>query len=739
MEKTFAIKFLAKGGKRLADSLRATEQAALTLDKALVGIHGPDQKANANLARLTAAARRGGQAVNLAGNKWNLAAGQMQAAGRQAKALASRHEKLASATKAMDPAEQISQYRSLKRELKEVKLATRLGGEAGTDAKRAWREKALQLRALSAGLKKAGIDTRNLARHERQLADQARKAAARLEAQARATAKITAGRQMRQSALSEATGVIAPALALAAPLKQAIGFESAMADVRKVMNFPEPDGLKKLAKRLLVLSARDIPLSAKGLAQIAAAGGQLGVKAKNIEPFIVTTAKMAVAFDMTADEAGDASAKLANVFNLPVTRVERLGDAINHLSDNTAAKAREIVRAMLRVGGISKEFGLTAVQTSALTGAFVALGKPPEVAGTAVNGLLTKLMIADKAGKKAKAALAALGLKASQLKYDIGKDAQGALLNFLEAVSKMPKADRMGILVDMFGAEYADDISTLTGSLDKYRQALKLVGREGNYAGSMQKEFANRSATTQNNLQLLANKANQAAINFGTVLLPALNSEASAMGWVSDTLANLQERFPLVTGAVTKTTAAVLALVVGFKAAKMAGKFLGGGFKEISGLFGKLRAGRAGKRGLANGGGSGLGSGGEAAGGLAAGLSGATPVFVTNWPSGGLGGVDLGGGGRGPQGKGPAGGKGAGRPGPPGSGPGGWQGVAFQGRRQAGRWGWGIGRPGRRAWQERPGQTGRQGPWQNRRQSRFEIPGQENSRGGLVGRWGLCG
>lgn len=648
MEKTFAIKFLAKGGKRLADSLKATEQAALTLDKALVGIHGPDQKANANLARLAAAARQGGQAANLAGgelqatarkskelaanqdrlaaaarqgsqagnlagNKWNLAAGQMQAAGRQAKALSARQEKLAAATKATDPAEQISQYRALKRELKEIKLATRAGGDAATEAKRAWREKAGQLKAVSAGLKRAGIDTRNLARHERQLAEQARKATARLEAQARATAKITAGRQMRQSAMAEAPGIIAPALALAAPLKQAIDFESAMADVRKVVNFPEPDGLKKMAKRLLAMSARDIPLSAKGLAQIAAAGGQLGIAAKNIEPFVVTTAKMAVAFDMTADEAGDASAKLSNVFNLPISQVGRLGDAINHLSDNTAAKAREIVRAMLRVGGISKEFGLTAVETSALTGAFVALGKPPEVAGTAVNGLLTKLMTADKAGKKAKAALAALGMNASQLKQDIGKDAQGALLNFLEAVAKMPKADRMGILVDMFGAEYADDISTLTGSLDKYRQSLKLVGRESNYAGSMQKEFANRSATTQNNLQLLANKANQAAINFGTVLLPALNSGASALGWVADTLADLQERFPLVTGVVTKTTAAVLALVVGFKAAKMAGKFLGGGFKEISGLFGRLRAGRAGKRGRAAGGVSGLGSGGGAA------------------------------------------------------------------------------------------------------------------------------
>ena len=62
--------------------------------------------------------------------------------------------------------------------------------------------------------------------------------------------------------------------ALRKPVSAAVEFESAMADVRKVVNFEAPDGLEKLGDELRNLS-RTIPVSAKGLAEIAAAGAAL--------------------------------------------------------------------------------------------------------------------------------------------------------------------------------------------------------------------------------------------------------------------------------------------------------------------------------------------------------------------------------------------------------------------------------------------------------------------------------
>ncbi|MGP5371458.1 hypothetical protein ACTXN4_28945, partial [Pseudomonas helleri] len=77
-------------------------------------------------------------------------------------------------------------------------------------------------------------------------------------------------------------------------------------------------------------------------------------------------------------------------------------------------------------------------------------------------------------------------ISADSLKTAIGKDAQGALTSFLGTVAKVPKADRMGLLVDLFGLEYADDIAVLAGSMDTYATSLKTVSDESNYKGSME-------------------------------------------------------------------------------------------------------------------------------------------------------------------------------------------------------------------------------------------------------------
>jgi TP901 family phage tail tape measure protein len=434
---------------------------------------------------------------------------------------------------------------------------------------------------------------------------------------------------------SEVAAVGAPVLAVSLPVKKAIEFESAMAGVRKVVDFKEPDGLNKFGRDLIRLSKKEIPISAAGLAEIAAAGGQLGVAEKSLLPFVKTTAKMAVAFDMMPDEAGNASAKLSNVFKVPISQVGRLGDAINHLSDNTAAKANEITRSMLRVGGVSNQFGLSAQNAAALTAAFIGLGKPPEVAGTAINGMLTKLMTAEKGEKKFKQALDAMGYDAYELKDAIQNDAQGTLLSFLETIGQMDKADQMGILVDLFGREYADDIATLVGSLDKYKEALGFVAKEQNYLGSMNKEFQNKAKTTANTLQLLGNKLSGQFISTGDDQLSVVNGLAVSAGKVLDVVSDLSAEFPRAASGLAHLVGGAAAAIAVFKGLKLAGRFFKSGYSDIAGLGRKglnLARGKRGKRGHGR-----KGKGGVL-GGLAGAASGATPVFVVNMPGGGLGG-----------------------------------------------------------------------------------------------------
>jgi len=482
----------------------------------------------------------------------------------------------------------IEGYRRLKRELKELQIRMKIGGEESRRASIAWRETAEKLRKLKKELDIAGISVKKLADYEKLLTAQTQ----RLNRQLEHLAKAEKMAKMRADAFSGWQTLVGAGVALIGPIKAAMDFETAMAEVRKVVDFASKKDLRQFQAELMKLS-KVIPLSQAELAEIAAAGGQLGVPRKELGKFIELAAKMAVAFDMSADEAGDAMAKLSNIFHIPIIKMGELGDVINHLSNNTAAKAREIVNVLKRVGGTAKQFGLSAKQTAALADAFIALGRPPEIAGTAINAMLTKLATADRQGKKFQNALAAVGFSAEELKDAIQKDAQGALLKFLKALKAVPKEELAGIITDLFGMEYSDDISLLVGSLDKYEKALKLVGDRASYAGSMQKEFQERANTTANNLQLLRNRINALAINVGSVVLPAVNKVISVIGWGVDKIVGFMEKFPLLTNIVVGALAGIASAVAIFKAGSIGLKFVVGGLGE---LFYRFRAGIEGAR-----------------------------------------------------------------------------------------------------------------------------------------------
>lgn len=381
-------------------------------------------------------------------------------------------------------------------------------------------------------------------------------------------------RGSREKMRSEVMGVIASVGTVIMPIKVAMDFESSMAEVRKVVDFDTPQQFKQMGDDLLQMTHR-IPMTGRELAQIAASGGRLGIARKDIAGFTETVSKMSVAFDMAAEEAGDSMAKLANVYEIPIAQIGRLGDAINHLSNSSPAKAENIINSLERVGGVAKQFGLTELQTASLANAFISLGRRPEVAATAINGMLTKLATADRQGKKFQTALKAIGTSAQELKANIAKNGEQALVDFLKQLNKLPKADQMGTLVDLFGLEYADDVAVLAGSVETYEKsirALKETGRDGKplFTGSMDKEFAARSATTANNVQLLKNQLMHLAISIGSVMLPAVNSLVAGLKpWV-DYFIRLSEAHPELVQNVYK----LIAALVGFKAGSFVVRYL---------------------------------------------------------------------------------------------------------------------------------------------------------------------
>nr|WP_251841206.1 phage tail tape measure protein [Campylobacter jejuni] len=334
-----------------------------------------------------------------------------------------------------------------------------------------------------------------------------------------------------------------------------INFESAMADVRKVVNFDEGDDIKKMSADILKMT-RVLPATAEELAAIAAAGGQIGLGSKDVREFTGLVTKMKVAFDMSAEDVGDSVAKIKNILGISLKDMEDLGDSINNLSDNSASKAREIIDVMKRTAAAGKQIGFTKEQIAALSSSFISLGKGPEVAGTAINSLYRVLATADNMGTKAESAFAKLGISGAFLKQASFDDPQKALDMFLQRISKLDQKEQMGVLVDIFGREFADDMATLVGGLDTYKEALKNASDEAK-KGSLQREFDIRAATTENSITKMKSAFKELSIAIGNNLLEPISNAALVLQGFINKLTNFAINSP-------KLTTTIIGIGIGF-------------------------------------------------------------------------------------------------------------------------------------------------------------------------------
>jgi len=145
--------------------------------------------------------------------------------------------------------------------------------------------------------------------------------------------------------------------AISSPIKSAMAFESAMADVRKVVDFPTPAAFKAFGEQIKEMSTR-LPVAVAGLAEIAAAAGQAGIAQKDILRFTEAAAKIGVAFDISASESGEALAKMMAGLGMTIDEVTLLSDAMNHLSNAQASSAASILDVVRRVGASGTQIGV---------------------------------------------------------------------------------------------------------------------------------------------------------------------------------------------------------------------------------------------------------------------------------------------------------------------------------------------------------------------------------------------
>lgn len=326
-----------------------------------------------------------------------------------------------------------------------------------------------------------------------------------------------------------AGGVLAVAAGVKKTADESIKFETSMAEVQKAVNGLDDKGLAQLRQTILDIS-KTSPLAKEEIAKLVAQAGFAGRPNQDLARFAEFSAKAAVAFDMSAEQAGDSLAKLGNVFTLNQKGIEDLADTVNLLGDSTAAKEPEIINFLQRVGGGAKILGLSAQQAAAFGSAIMELGVAPEVAGTGFNALMTKIASVEKQGDEFQDGLKAMGLSAKKVRQIMDREGPAkALQTILQSIDKLPQAQKMGVLTDMFGMQYSDDVARMAGNMGGLAKALGLVANQATAAGSVERTFKIFTDTTQAKIDTLGNSFNTLATALGDKFSPALGRGAEAL------------------------------------------------------------------------------------------------------------------------------------------------------------------------------------------------------------------
>lgn len=408
-------------------------------------------------------------------------------------------------------------------------------------------------------------------------ADQYKAAQARvaqqLEKTKRAQERLNAAQKNQQELQQNAgaiRGEMVDTVAMSAPLvyatKSAMDFETAMLGVAKQVQGARDDSGKLTAtyfqmKKEIQLLGRELPIPTNEIAAMVEAGARMNVPKQHLISFTKEVAKMATAFEMPADEIGEAMGKLSNVMNIPIQKIGQLADTINYLDDNALAKGKDIIGVMQRVGGTAKN--MSPDQLAALASTFLSLGKSEEVAATATNAIIRELEIANEQPKRFQNALEKLGMSSEQINKGMVKDTQGTILKVLQAINKLPKEKQAEVTVGLFGKEYGDDVAALANSINEYKRQLGLLD-DAKKKGSMDREFNARMSTSQAQMDLLKNSARETATSIGDVLLPGLNSLFQILAKVAQKASELAQEYPNVTKALVMGSTALIAAKLGW-------------------------------------------------------------------------------------------------------------------------------------------------------------------------------
>ena len=417
-------------------------------------------------------------------------------------------------------------------------------------------EQKSELDSLSGSLSKAGFKTDDFAKSQKKLA-------AKMSIQENYGAMKEHFGKAGTYAKSAMKRTAAFGAAAAVPLKFAIDEESVNAEIAKVADFANDKQKKEVTDSLKKMITTEIPMSYQEIGELAAAGAQGGIETVDLSKFSELAAKMGVAFDMEAGEAGQKMANWKAAFGMDMNELKALGDKVNYLGNNSAASASSISNVISRVGALGEVAGVGSGEVAGLGAAMVAMGTQDDVAATGIKKVLTTLASGGN-----KATKNYLGMGGADLSKAMKADGAGTIIAVFEKIKALNPEEQTAALKDIFGQQNIGSIAPLLNNLDLVKEYLGMVGDKSKYSGSMQKEFEAQAGTTANQLKILKNQAKDAGMVIGGAMLPTFKKGVEKLQEWATNIKKFAEENPKAMETILKITGAVAGIAVAIPVVK---------------------------------------------------------------------------------------------------------------------------------------------------------------------------
>ena len=346
--------------------------------------------------------------------------------------------------------------------------------------------------------------------------------------------------------------------------KAAIGFDTALANVRKTSDMTE-EQLQKLGDSALDLSTKQ-PVTAETILNIEALGAQLGVANDKLESFATVVSGLDIATNMDFETAGSQMAQFASITQMSQDKFENYGSTIVDLGNHLATTESDISNMALRLAGAGTAANLSQAEILGMSGAMSALGIKAEAGGSAMTRIIQDISknVANGTDKVQEYARVS-GLSAEEFAAKWKEKPMEAIELLVEGLKKSSDSgEDMNVTLEKLGISNVRDSDTmrrLAGAGDLLRESVERANTAWDQNSALQNEVAQRNKSLASRLQVLKNNVDEIAITVGRPLVDAVIDALNACKPLIDGVANLADGFANMDEAGQRTVLALAGIV----------------------------------------------------------------------------------------------------------------------------------------------------------------------------------